>query len=83
MQRRSATMQDRQTGRAGTATADSPVDDPTYNLLQALTSKLEAIEAYDTYSRQDDSGLFAELARDERRDAERLLAALKERLGAK
>jgi rubrerythrin len=74
-------MQQRQTGRGGTATADSPVDDPTYNLLQALTSKLEAIEAYDMYSQQDDSGLFTELASDERRHAERLMSALKDRLG--
>jgi hypothetical protein len=68
-------------GRGGSATMDSPVDDPTYNLLQALTSKLEAIEAYDMYSQQDDTGLFNELARDERRHAEQLLSALKNRLG--
>ena len=29
--------------------AESPVDDATYNLMQALTSKLEAIEAYEKY----------------------------------
>ena len=74
-------MQDRQMGRGGTATADSPVDDATYNLLQALTSKLEAIEAYDMYSQQDDTGLFNELATDERRHADRLLSALKQRIG--
>jgi rubrerythrin len=73
-------MQERQMGRGGGATADSPVDDPTSNLLQALTSKLEAIEAYDMYAQQDDSGLFSELAGDERRHAERLLSALKDRL---
>ena len=28
----------------------SPVDDVTYDLLQALTSKLEAIEAYQMYA---------------------------------
>ena len=72
-------MQDQRT-RGSSATVESPVDDPTYNLLQALTSKLEAIEAYDMYAQQDDSGLFGELARDERRHAERLLGALKERL---
>jgi rubrerythrin len=66
--------------RGSSATVESPVDDPTYNLLQALTSKLEAIEAYDMYAQQDDSGLFGELASDERRHAERLLSALKERL---
>ena len=74
-------MQEQRMGRGGSATMDSPVDDPTYNLLQALTSKLEAIEAYDMYSQQDDTGLFNELARDERRHAEQLLSALKDRLG--
>ena len=58
---------------AGTSVAESPVDDATYNVLQALTSKLEAIEAYELYAEQDDSGVFAELIDDERRHAERLL----------
>jgi hypothetical protein len=66
-----------------TTVAESPVDDATYNILQALTSKLEAIEAYELYAEQDDSGLFSELIVDERRHAEQLLAALKERLGAR
>jgi rubrerythrin len=73
-------MQEQRMGRGASATMDSPVDDPTYNLLQALTSKLEAIEAYDMYSQQDDTGLFTELARDERQHAEKLLSALKSRL---
>ena len=63
--------------------AESPVDDATYNILQALTSKLEAIEAYELYAEQDDSGLFNELIADERRHAEQLLTALKGRLGAR
>ena len=63
--------------------AESPVDDATYNILQALTSKLEAIEAYELYAEQDDSGLFSELIADERRHAEQLLVALKGRLGAR
>ena len=37
---------------------ESPVDDQTYNLLQALTSKLEAIEAYEMYAEQDEEGVF-------------------------
>jgi rubrerythrin len=74
-------VQDTQTrGDTGTSVADSPVDDATYNVLQALTSKLEAIEAYEIYAEQDDSGIFSEMIEDERRHAERLLAALKERL---
>ena len=75
-------MQDTQRN-GGTSVAESPVDDPTYNVLQALTSKLEAIEAYELYAEQDDSGIFSEMIEDERRHAERLLGALKERLTAR
>jgi len=73
-------MQD-QTNKGSTSVADSPVDDATYNLLQALTSKLEAIEAYEMYAEQDDEGVFSELLEDERRHAERLLQALRRRMG--
>jgi hypothetical protein len=78
-------MQDtmRSTTGRGTTTIDSPVDDATYNLLQALTSKLEAIEAYEVYAQQDEAGVFNELLRDERRHAERLLSALKDRLASR
>ena len=62
---------------------DSPVDDATYNLLQALTSKLEAIEAYELYAEQDDEGIFNELLEDERQHAERLLQALRRRFGGR
>ena len=72
-------MQESQT----TGVVDSPVDDATYNLLQALTSKLEAIEAYELYAEQDDRGIFSELIEDERRHADRLLEALRERLGGR
>jgi hypothetical protein len=60
--------------------ADSPVDDATYNLLQALVSKLEAIEAYEVYRGEDPQGVFGELITDERRHAERLLDALRSQL---
>jgi rubrerythrin len=79
-------MQETQrTGRNGgtqgaSSVADSPVDDATYNLLQALTSKLEAIEAYELYAEQDDEGVFNELLEDERQHAERLLEALRRRM---
>jgi rubrerythrin len=84
-------MQDTQTtnrnggakGAAGSSVADSPVDDATYNVLQALTSKLEAIEAYELYAEQDDEGVFAELLEDERQHAERLLEALRKRLNSR
>ena len=61
----------------------SPVDDQLYDLLQALVSKCEAIEAYAKYE-QDATGetreLFQELARDEARHAERLLETLRTQL---
>jgi rubrerythrin len=58
----------------------SPVDDATYDLLQALTSKLEAIEAYEQYLQDGDQELFNELLNDERRHARLILDSLKERL---
>ena len=60
----------------------SPVDDRTYNLLQALTSKLEAIDAYEQYAMDDRDGTFTELIEDERRHAQRLLEALRRALAA-
>jgi hypothetical protein len=62
-------------------TVDSPVDDPTYNLLMALSSKLEAIDTYRKYA--DDganAALWLQLAQDDRRHADRLLEELKGRL---
>ena len=65
----------------GTTPAESPVDDATYDLLQALTSKLEAIEAYQMYAEDEEvRELFERLGRDETEHAEALLAALRERL---
>lgn len=61
----------------------SPVDNYTYDLLQALTSKLEAIEAYEMYAEDEgDAKLFEELADQDRQQAERLLGELRRRLGA-
>ena len=61
----------------------SPVDDQMYDLLQALTSKCEAIEAYAKYeddAEGDAKQLFQELARDDIAHAERLVEALRNRL---
>jgi len=64
-----------------TQAATSPVDDATYDLLQALTSKLEAIEAYQLYAEDDGvRELFERLGRDEVEHAEALLDALRSRL---
>jgi hypothetical protein len=60
----------------------SPVDERTYNVLQALTSTLESIESYEMYLDQDDGGVFEELLAGERRHAERLLAVLRSCLQA-
>jgi rubrerythrin len=73
-------MQEMNQGTGSTGVTDSPVDDATYNLLQALTSKLEAIEAYEMYAEQDEDGVFEELIQDERRHAERLYDALRTRM---
>jgi len=59
-----------------------PVDDATYNLLQALTSKLEAIEAYEQYVSDDPESVFSELLEDERRHATLLHEALRRQLSA-
>lgn len=59
-----------------------PVDDATYNLLQALTSKLEAIEAYEQYLSDDPESVFGELLEDERRHAAKLHDALRRQLSA-
>lgn len=63
----------------------SPVDNYTYDLLQALTSKLEAIEAYEMYAEDEGeggggAGIFQELAEQDRRQADRLLGELRRRL---
>ena len=77
-------MNDAQSRTASEGRWTSPVDDATYDLLQALTSKLEAIEAYQMYADDgsESAALFERLAADERRHAEVLLDALKGRLAA-
>jgi rubrerythrin len=77
-------MQETQPRSMPDAGRASPVDDITYDLLQALTSKLEAMEAYRMYADDgsETAALFETLAADERRHAEQLLRALRARLGA-
>jgi hypothetical protein len=67
----------------GRTPAESPVDDATYNLLQTLTSKLEALDAYQVYAADGgaDAQLFEEMARTDYEHAEKLLVALKGKLG--
>jgi rubrerythrin len=59
---------------------NSPVDNATYNLMQALVSKLEAIEAYGRYAQDEGGELFRELIEEERTHADRLLEQLRGRL---
>jgi hypothetical protein len=61
--------------------APSPVDDRTYNLLQALVSKLEALDAYSKYARDDSSGIFSQLMAEDRKQADRLLDEVRRALG--
>lgn len=61
----------------------SPVDDQMYDLLQVLTSKCEALEAYAKYEEDADGEtrqLLQEIARDDAAHAERLLGALRTQL---
>ena len=67
------------TGGDGDPHADV-VDDLTFDLLQALTSKLEAIDAYREYAGHDQSGVFRTMLADEIRHAEILIDALRGRL---
>jgi hypothetical protein len=70
-------------GTGSTGVTDSPVDDATYNLLQALVSKLEAIEAYQMYAEDDTDGIFEELLQEERQHAQRLHQALSRKMGGR
>ena len=58
----------------------SPVDDQTYNLLQILTSKLEACAAYEVYI-EDMEGEAADLLRQIAADDERHTQLLLKQLG--
>ena len=62
-----------------TFTTESPVDDATYNMLMALSSKLEAIDTYRKYA-TDGTDLWNRLAQDDRRHADLLLEELRGRL---
>jgi hypothetical protein len=61
----------------------NPIDDQLYDLLQALVSKCEALEAYAKYEQDADeqsAELFRQLGADDARHAEQLLEALRTRL---
>jgi hypothetical protein len=61
----------------------SPIDDETYDVLMALASKLEAIDTYQKYEKDGaDADLWQQMARDDRRHADRLKDALRRHLTA-
>lgn len=60
----------------------SPVDNHTYNVLQALTSTLEAVAAYERYREDGGEDLFDRLLLEEGQHAELLLSELRTLLGA-
>ncbi len=65
------------------SSVDNPIDDQLYDLLQALTSKCEAIEAYAKYEQDADGEtrqLFQQLGRDDADHARQLLDALRQKL---
>lgn len=56
-----------------------PVDNQTYNLLQILTSKLEAVEAYDIYEEDLDgeaAQVVRQIAEDDRKHVDKLVQLL-------
>jgi hypothetical protein len=63
---------------------ESPVDDATYNVLMALASKLEAIDTYKKYANDGrNSGLWQQLAQQDRQHADLLLDELRGLIGAR
>jgi plasmid replication initiation protein len=72
-------IEDVQDGRSG-SWIESQIDDATYDVVMALASKLEAIDTYRTYAQDGNAGLWEELARDERRHADRLVLQLRRQL---
>jgi len=70
--------------RTGTGQGFSPVDNNTYNLLQTLTSKLEAIEAYTKYLNDADGEtrtFFEECRRSDQQSAQRAMELLRGLIG--
>ena len=71
-------MQTAAPGRSSQDIVESPVDDPTYNVLMALASKLEAIDTYRKYAEDGRNGqLWQQLAEADRKHADLLLEELR------
>ena len=64
---------------------DYPVSDEVYNMLSMLTNKLQALEAYDRYSKDMDSDgrdLVKRIAQDDRQHVEQLINQLETHIRA-
>jgi hypothetical protein len=74
------------TGHHRTSTGfQNPVDDQLYDILQALVSKCEALEAYAKYEEDADDEtrqLFQQLGSQDAEHARQLLDALRRRLSS-
>jgi hypothetical protein len=66
------------TGRS--ETVDAPIDDHTYNVIQALSATLQAVEVYGKCQEGDGSGLFQRLREGQLRHADELHEELRTRL---
>lgn len=72
--------------QAGGGQGQYPVDNNTYNLMQALVSKLEALEVYRKYEKDADErsrGVWGTLIQEDTRHAQELLRVLKDTLNAR
>ncbi len=57
-----------------------PVDNKTYDLMQTLVSKLEALEAYQKYEKDGVPHIFQKMYEDDSRHARELLDELRQML---
>ena len=62
--------------REQTQGVGSPVSNEAYNVLSALHSKLEGLEAYRKYAHDGDSKLWRELTKQDTEGVERLISEL-------
>jgi hypothetical protein len=72
-------MQGNQSGMGGNFDMNSgyPVPNQTYNLMQALVSKCEAIEAYRKYSKDQGGEFFQKAMQQEWNEAQEIFNQLK------
>jgi hypothetical protein len=62
--------------QTGQQAVGSPISNEAYNVITALQSKLEGLEAYRKYAQSGDSELWQELTRQDTQAVERLVSEL-------